>query len=187
MSKRFTDTDKWKKQSFRELKPKLKLAWFYVQDMCDSAGMWTEDFEIMSAFIGEKISKKEFFEAFEGEIISTKCGWLVASFVTIQCGELKPNCPPHRNVIKLVDKYCTLLGVKKETYTHVDVSLLVSLLGRQQEEDNTRPDKEEDYTIQDKSGNYSQINREPTFLEIVAGTPHRLKESPIAQCGEMAE
>ena len=55
MSKRFTDTDKWKKQSFRELKPKLKLAWFYVQDMCDSAGMWTEDFEIMSAFIGEKI------------------------------------------------------------------------------------------------------------------------------------
>jgi hypothetical protein len=39
--KRFTDTEIWKKQRwFRKLKPNHKLAFLYIKDQCDHAGIW---------------------------------------------------------------------------------------------------------------------------------------------------
>jgi hypothetical protein len=44
MPKRFTDTDIWKKQRwFRKLKPDDKLAFFYIKDQCNHAGLWKID------------------------------------------------------------------------------------------------------------------------------------------------
>lgn len=41
MAKRFTDTDIWKKQRwFRKLNPIYKLAFCYIKDMCNHAGLW---------------------------------------------------------------------------------------------------------------------------------------------------
>lgn len=41
MSKRFTDTDIWKKQRwFRKLSPTNKLVFCYIKDMCNHAGIW---------------------------------------------------------------------------------------------------------------------------------------------------
>lgn len=44
MSKRFSETDIWKKQRwFRKLKPEHKLAFFYIKDQCNHAGVWNID------------------------------------------------------------------------------------------------------------------------------------------------
>jgi hypothetical protein len=44
MAKRFGDTDIWKKQRwFRKLIPDHKLAFLYIKDQCDHAGIWNID------------------------------------------------------------------------------------------------------------------------------------------------
>lgn len=44
MAKRFNDTDIWKKQRwFRKLIPEYKLAFCYIKDQCDHAGIWNID------------------------------------------------------------------------------------------------------------------------------------------------
>jgi hypothetical protein len=44
MAKRFTDTEIWKKQRwFRKLSPINKLAFFYIKDQCNHAGIWKID------------------------------------------------------------------------------------------------------------------------------------------------
>ena len=44
MAKRFGDTDIWKKQRwFRKLSPTYKLAFLYIKDQCDHAGIWNID------------------------------------------------------------------------------------------------------------------------------------------------
>jgi hypothetical protein len=44
MPKRFTDTDIWKDQRwFRKLAPAHKLAFFYIKDRCNHAGLWKID------------------------------------------------------------------------------------------------------------------------------------------------
>lgn len=41
MAKRFGDTDIWKKQRwFRKLSPEYKLAFLYIKDQCNHAGIW---------------------------------------------------------------------------------------------------------------------------------------------------
>ena len=46
MAKRFTDTDKWKKKWFRELKPISKCFWSYLLDNCNHAGIWEVDISL---------------------------------------------------------------------------------------------------------------------------------------------
>ena len=44
MAKRFTDTEIWKNQRwFRKLSPINKLAFFYIKDQCNHAGIWKID------------------------------------------------------------------------------------------------------------------------------------------------
>lgn len=44
MPKRLTDTDIWKNQRwFRKLSPEDKLAWLYIKDQCNHAGIWKID------------------------------------------------------------------------------------------------------------------------------------------------
>lgn len=44
MAKRFTDTDLWKTQRwFRKLTPAYKLAFCYIKDTCNHAGLWKVD------------------------------------------------------------------------------------------------------------------------------------------------
>lgn len=44
MAKRFSETDIWKKQRwFRKLSPEYKLAFFYIKDQCNHAGIWDGD------------------------------------------------------------------------------------------------------------------------------------------------
>ena len=52
MSKRFTDTDKWKKQFLRRLDAPVKLLWLYILDDCGHAGIGDGDWEVADLPIG---------------------------------------------------------------------------------------------------------------------------------------
>lgn len=59
MSKRLTDTDKWKKGFIKSLSPAYKLLWLYITDDCNHAGIWDVDLEVASLRIGMKLNHEE--------------------------------------------------------------------------------------------------------------------------------
>lgn len=99
MSKRFTDSEKWKKTWFRKLPPKFKCLWVYMCDNCDIAGFWEPDFELASYFIGEHIDREETIVMFEEQFDVVGKKWLIKDYVNFQYGELKDNNNLHRSVL----------------------------------------------------------------------------------------
>ena len=105
MSKRFTDTDKWKKPWFRKLTPKNKVLWFYLLDICDNLGVFQVDIELASFMIGENITETDvdIFSEHIKKIDNNK--YLIKDFVLFQYKKLKATCKPHMYVIDLIEKH----------------------------------------------------------------------------------
>lgn len=68
MAKRFTETTKWRSSWFRELPLKAKVAWVYLCDECDHAGIWKADYGLASFQLDFKLSEKDLAEWFSGRI-----------------------------------------------------------------------------------------------------------------------
>ena len=67
--KRLMDCNIWQKQNFRQLEPKLKLAWFYLITNCNHAGIWECDSDLMSFQIGESYTLDEVKKSFDKHIV----------------------------------------------------------------------------------------------------------------------
>lgn len=105
MAKRFTDTEKWKKPWFRKLDPKWKLAWIYVCDNCDHAGVWPADFELMGFQLGDDFPEEDFNRILGGKLERLEEGkYFVRPFVEFQYGELRDNNSAHQSVIRALNK-----------------------------------------------------------------------------------
>jgi len=124
MSKRFTDTNKYKKPFIRGLQGAYKLLWDYLYHDCDHAGIWIVDFEIAQLYIGSdmpvnKIDALRFFNSDEKKIIEIDGGkkWFIKSFIEFQYGILDDANRVHNSVIKELTKY------------NVDKGLISSLQG----------------------------------------------------------
>lgn len=100
MSKRFTDTEKWKDPWFRKLSPMQKNIWFYLLDNCDNAGIWKIDMDLLSFCVGEKIDDLDFLDGRIKKVDKEKI-W-ITKFINFQYGELNPNSRPHQHVIGLL-------------------------------------------------------------------------------------
>ena len=112
MSKRFTDTNKYKKPFIRGLPGAYKLLWDYLYLDCDHAGIWIVDFEIAQLYIGADmpINKEDalkYFNNGEQRIIEFDKNkkWFIPSFIEFQYGELKPGNKLHDSVINILKKY----------------------------------------------------------------------------------
>jgi hypothetical protein len=90
MAKRFTDTGKWN-HWFKGLPAKMKLAWIYINDKCDHAGILEIDEVIISHEIGFRVTALEFKEAFGDRIAISGSTLLITSFMDFQYGLLKKN------------------------------------------------------------------------------------------------
>jgi 5-methylcytosine-specific restriction endonuclease McrA len=88
MAKRFTDSEKWKRKSFRQYPPKIKLLWLYILDDCDHVGLWHQDLEVASFRIGQEITEDEALKFLDDKIIVLDGGekWFVPSFMEFQYG-----------------------------------------------------------------------------------------------------
>ncbi len=104
--KRFTDTDKWRDPWFRKLSAGAKLAFLFIVDNCDNAGVWDADMELANFSIGMEIPWEKVRESLGERMEVLKSGkWHLKKFVNFQCGELSEDCKPHAAVIRLLNKH----------------------------------------------------------------------------------
>lgn len=143
MSKRMTDTDKWKKPWFRKLNQVDKCFWLYICDNCDFAGVWEVDFELAEFFIGCKLDISHIKAAFDKQFSEADHGkrWIIADFVGFQYGILKPDNRVHKAVLDKLER----LGASKP---------LVSPLERAKEKE-----KDKDIKIQRENINIQYNNK----------------------------
>ena len=105
MSKRFTETGKWKDAWFRRLKPTQKLFFLMLLDECDAAGFWEPDEELASFLVGASIDLQSSLEALQGRVEVMPSGyWRLTKFVAFQYGTLSAANPCHRGVLRLVEQ-----------------------------------------------------------------------------------
>lgn len=106
MAKRFSDTEKYKKQFIRSLPAKYKLFWDYICLDCNHAGIWQVDLEVAQIRLGKDaiIDLKEALQLFNtGErriqIVNGGSKWFIAPFIDFQYGGLNPSNRVHLSVI----------------------------------------------------------------------------------------
>lgn len=106
MAKRFTETGKWMDPWYRELDPVFKLAWQYVCDHCDHAGVLHLDRPLAEFQIGTKVDWDEFLEVAGGRIEALDSGkWWITGFIGFQYGYLKPDCNAHKPAFQSLEKH----------------------------------------------------------------------------------
>lgn len=108
MSKRFTDTIKWKKKFFRELPSEYKLLWLYILDDCDHAGVWEVDFDAVKLKIGVQFEPDKVLNIFDNRVVEFREGekWFVPDFVKFQYGEeLNIKVKAQWSAIQIIKKY----------------------------------------------------------------------------------
>jgi hypothetical protein len=107
MAKRFIDTDVFKKQFLRDLKPTYKLFWFYITNDCNHAGIWECDFDVAGLRIGQKVDAATALKAFKTKIVELDGGakWFIPSFIEFQYGQLSEKNRAHTHVISILKKY----------------------------------------------------------------------------------
>lgn len=103
MSKRFTETDKWRDAWFRKLSGGVKIAYIFILDNVDNAGVWDPDFELANFQIGMDVKWDKVKEALGDRLQVLPNGkWYLTRFIAFQYGELNEDCKPHQQVIRLL-------------------------------------------------------------------------------------
>ena len=112
MSKRFTDTNKYRKPFIRSLQGAYKLFWDYLYHDCDHAGIWIKDFEIAQIYVGADmpINEKDaltYFNNGKQRIIpfDNNEKWFIPKFIYFQYGELNEVNRAHKSVIDILKRY----------------------------------------------------------------------------------
>lgn len=136
MAKRFGDTDIWKKQRwFRKLSPEYKLAFLYIKDQCDHAGIWNidcadliEDLGILSFTLADFIEKCNIeYDKTTGEIthkervrVLNKGYVWVTGFVQFQYkgkeGLVNPYAKPVITALQILNGYDVLYDAVNKGY-----------------------------------------------------------------------
>ena len=122
MSKRFTDTEKYKKPFLRGLQGPYKLLWDYLYHSCDHAGIWIVDFQIAQIYLGEDMPVNredalKYFNVDEVRIIEINQNkWFIKSFIDFQYGQLNEKNRVHFSVIQILKNY-DLLDIENKVLT----------------------------------------------------------------------
>jgi hypothetical protein len=113
LAKRFTDTGKWDKAWFRQLRPRGKTIWSFLCDRCDHAGIWEIDLEAMSFFVNDEwaVSLDEIQEIFGDRIEVVGSKLVVTGFVEFQYGDLNPENRAHKSVISRLERLAPKKGL----------------------------------------------------------------------------
>ena len=122
MSKRFIDTDIWRKKWFRSLSPEHKVFWTYLFTNCDNAGVWDVDQELAEFLIGKDIDWPEVEKIFKNhiKILNNGSKWWLIDFISFQYGQLKETCKPHLHSINLLKKHKLFIEYSKGIETVKD-------------------------------------------------------------------
>jgi hypothetical protein len=105
MAKRMTETGKWRDGWFAELSPDHKLAWLYLLDVCDNAGVAEVNQRIDSAIVGVAVDWDSLVAVSDERLVWVAPGkLLVTKFVAHQYRELGDS-NPHKQVRQLLSRH----------------------------------------------------------------------------------
>ena len=164
MSRRFTDTDKWKKPFIRNLKAPYKLLWFYLVDDCDTAGIWEVDFDVAEIKIGEKIDSKTALSQLGKNIIEIDNGrkWFIPSFIEFQYPSgLSQINKAHSGAIKNLIKF----GLIDENLKIISSYLQAPCRGAQEKEKDMDKEKDMEMEKEKEAENFKKNNPETAESE----------------------
>jgi hypothetical protein len=117
MAKRFTDTELWDKEWFMTLSLKQKCIVKFIRDKADLCGVWSPNFVIASAYIGEKITEKDILTIDKGNQFRKLDNGKIycIGFVEFQYGNiLSEKSPIHKKIIGLLENNGILENYKKD-------------------------------------------------------------------------
>ncbi len=92
MSKRFVETERWKKAWFRKLGSQGRDIWNWLHDNCDSAGVWEIDFDRFSFDVGFEVDMEQVKKVFGRKLydLGDNKVWL-PKFLSFQYKSLNAN------------------------------------------------------------------------------------------------
>lgn len=100
MSKRFTDTEKFKDPWYRRLDSKHKTLWEFLLASCDHAGIISIDLEFVDMVLNEKYADSVIQDFFSDRVIHIKgFKYFIPKFIQFQYGKLNPKSKVHSSVI----------------------------------------------------------------------------------------
>jgi hypothetical protein len=105
--KKFTDSNKWKKQFFRNLSLEGKLAWFYLTDNCDHAGIWIVDVDTFNFQSGLRLTLQNILDIFKNHVVLFDNGerlWL-KTYYSFQYEDAKDTFSAKISALKRLKKY----------------------------------------------------------------------------------
>ena len=117
LSKRYADTEKWKKQWFRKLTPIEKATWYFITEQCDNVGVWDADKGVAEFMIGGKIDWDAFINRTNNNIEILDNGkWWIIDYCKYQHTDLSPKSKskPIISYIKLLKKHGLYERVMKD-------------------------------------------------------------------------
>jgi hypothetical protein len=139
MFKRLTDCDKWEDDWFSELSIEHKLAWIFLTDKCNNAGVWKPNFRIANALLNLDINWSEFKEVCGPRIEVLDNGkWWLTKFVEFQCGVLSPKSHPHKKVVRLLDEENLLSRLPARVVSRVLTTLQEEEVYKEEEKETAR-------------------------------------------------
>ena len=115
MAKRFTDSNKWLDDWFSELNNNSKLAWLYVLDNCDQAGIWKKNIKLLNFSTGCSFVEDDLLKIFQNRVyplVEDKNKWFIPKFLVFQYGPDYLNSN-NKVVILVIKKLIELKLVKQ--------------------------------------------------------------------------
>jgi hypothetical protein len=100
MSKRFTDTEKWKDDWFLSLSNDEKVAWFWLLDNCNHAGICKPSIGLLNFMCRTNYTEDQLIQIMDERVVKFEGMWFIPKFLKFQYGTLVSNMPAVKSVVK---------------------------------------------------------------------------------------
>lgn len=169
MAKRFTDTEIWQKEWFFGLSLKHKLLVKFLFDNCDCAGIYQPNFALLSVYIGETITEKDFADLKQIKKLDNG-NYLIEDFLKFQYGisdynSLNPKLSVHKGIIKSLEKN-KLLNNPLERVSQPLTNPYATLEQGLQDKDMDK-DMDNTSTLYKEKENQEKKKKEDPYLEVL--------------------
>jgi uncharacterized phage protein (TIGR02220 family) len=145
MSKRLTDTEKWRDDWFGSLCNDYRIVWQYLVDSCNHAGIWKKDFRGLNFNCNTNLTESDIKEIFNGRLIDRGNFFFIPKFLKFQYpGGLNSHKPVIVSVVKEL-QLNNLIDIVKQSLGN-DYLIIKS-----KDKDKSK-DKEKDKSIEKEKG-----------------------------------